>query len=100
MREIILKSLTGVGQSLTMCLWRDGGTPETHLVPPFCRRHSVTVMTKHFLSFHLLFRRARGRRRRKLVSGRDGNLHANLRRSAYPASTFCDSEYKGECLCR
>jgi len=31
-------------------LWRAGGTPETHLVPLFCRRRGAAVMTKHFLS--------------------------------------------------
>ena len=50
-REILTRrNFQGVGRSLTRGLWRAGGTPETHLVPPFCRRNSGTVMTKHFLS--------------------------------------------------
>lgn len=30
--------------------WRAGGTPETHLVPPFCGGRASAVATKHFLS--------------------------------------------------
>lgn len=45
-----VENFQGVGRSLTKRLWRAGGTPKTHLVPQFCRRHRVAVMTKHFLS--------------------------------------------------
>jgi len=40
----------GVGQSLTRRIWRTGGTPKTHLVPPFCDAGALAVATKHFLS--------------------------------------------------
>ncbi len=30
--------------------WSAGGTPETHLVPPFCGAGEAAVATKHFLS--------------------------------------------------
>lgn len=40
----------GVGRSLTRRLWRAGGTPKTHLVPPFCGTGAAAVATKHFLS--------------------------------------------------
>lgn len=46
-----------------MCLWSTADTPKTHLVLTFCGAGAATVATKHFLSFHLLFRRDRGKRR-------------------------------------
>lgn len=42
----------GVGRSLTKNLWRAGGTPKTHIVPPFCGAGAAAVVTKHFLSEH------------------------------------------------
>ena len=40
----------GVGRSLAWRIWHAGGTPKTHLVPPFCDAGALAVATKHFLS--------------------------------------------------
>lgn len=38
-----------------MCFWRAGGTPETHLVRPFCGAGEAAVATKHFLSVRVSY---------------------------------------------
>uniref|UniRef100_UPI001BC89EB5 hypothetical protein n=1 Tax=Escherichia coli TaxID=562 RepID=UPI001BC89EB5 len=40
----------GIGQSLTIVIWRAGGTPKTHNVPLFCDMGKLAVVTNHFLS--------------------------------------------------
>ncbi|WP_213078542.1 hypothetical protein, partial [Escherichia coli] len=45
----------GIGQSLTIVIWRAGGTPKTHNVPLFCDMGKLAVVTNHFLSAALTF---------------------------------------------
>jgi len=49
-REISYVRNSGYRATPDETFWRAGGTPETHLVLPFCHWRKAAVMTKHFLS--------------------------------------------------